>query len=85
MTNPRDPEGLMPDAGPDGPPVDSSGALPFDGTAMDGGLDREAMAGRTDVDAFGGDPDARFPGADEDPTLTGGDDGSGTGAGVTQG
>jgi hypothetical protein len=30
MTNPRDPEGLMPDAGIDGPPVDDDGELPID-------------------------------------------------------
>ena len=82
MTNPRDPEGLMPDAGVDGPPVNPEGELPFDGAAMDGGLDREALAGRTATAAFGGDPDARFPGADEDPTMTAGDAGSGFGAGV---
>jgi hypothetical protein len=82
MTNPRDPEGLMPDAGVDGPPVNPDGELPFDGAAMDGGLDREALAGRTDTDEFGGDPDARFPGPDEDPTMTTADAGSGFGAGV---
>ena len=54
MTNPRDPEGLMPAAGEAGPPVDADGALP----------------GRTDTDRFGSDPDMRFPGDSEDPTMT---------------
>lgn len=84
MTNPRDPEGLMPDADVDGPDITADGELPFGGAAMDGGLDRDALAGRTDTDAFGGDPDARFPGDAEDPTMTTGDAGSGSGAGVTQ-
>jgi hypothetical protein len=55
MTNPRDPEGLMPDATDEaGPPVDRDGALP----------------GRTDTDEHGSDPDVRFPGESEDPTMT---------------
>jgi hypothetical protein len=70
MTNPRDPEGLMPDAGAEGPAVNDEGALPFDGSALDGGLDRDALADRTDLDAHGGDPDARFPGEAEDPPMT---------------
>jgi hypothetical protein len=74
MTNPRDPEGLMPDATDEaGPPVDLGGALPGDDAALDGGsvdTDRSALAGRTDTDAFGSDPDMRFPGDSEDPTMT---------------
>lgn len=84
MTNPRDPEGLMPDAGPDGPDVTAEGHLPFDGAAMEGGQDRAAFVGRTDVDRFGSDPDTRFPGESEDPTMTTGDAGSASGAGVSQ-
>ena len=79
MTNPRDPEGLMPDSDVDGPPVSREGDLPFDGAALDGGLDREALEGRTDTDPFGGDPDMRFPGDAEDPVMTAGDAGSATG------
>ena len=83
MTNPRDPEGLMPDAGVDGPPLARDGELPFDGAALDGGLDSDALEGRTDTDELGGDPDMRFPGDTEDPVMTTGDAGSATGAGVT--
>jgi hypothetical protein len=82
MTNPRDPEGLMPDAGVDGPPVNPDGELPFDGAAMDGGLDRDALTGRTDPDEPSGDAESRFPGASDDVTMTTGDAGSGFGAGV---
>jgi hypothetical protein len=73
MTNPRDPEGLMPDADVDGPPVTPDGELPLGGAALDGGLDREALRERSDTDAFGGDPDARFPGDAEDPVMTTGE------------
>ena len=82
MTNPRDPEGLMPDAGVDGPPVNPDGELPFDGAAMDGGQDRAAFTGRRDPVEPTGDPEARFPGAGDDVTMTTGDAGSGFGAGV---
>ena len=47
MTNPRDPEGLMPGADVDGPPVTPEGDLPFDGTALDGGLDGDGLRDRT--------------------------------------
>ena len=86
MTNPRDPEGLMPDAGVDGPPVDPDGELPFDGAAMDGGQDRAAFTGGTDTGERSGErsgePEARFPGAGDEVTMTTGDAGSGFGAGV---
>ncbi len=74
MTNPRDPEGLMPDATDEaGPPVGPDGALPGEGAAIDGeSIDTNpgGLAGRTDTDAFGSDPDMRFPGESEDPTMT---------------
>jgi len=75
MTNPRDPEGLMPDADEAGPPVGPEGELPGGDTIDDGGpldpnLDRAALAGRTDTDEYGSDPDMRFPGDAEDPTMT---------------
>ena len=82
MTNPRDPEGLMPDAGVDGPPVNADGELPSDGAAMDGGMDRDAFSGRTETDEPPADPEATFPGAGDDVTMTTGDAGSGFGAGV---
>ncbi len=70
MTNPRDPEGLMPDADVDGPPEVDPGAHPVDDAPVDDGLDREALAGRTDLDRYGGDPDVRYTGDAEDPSMT---------------
>jgi|tagenome__1003787_1003787.scaffolds.fasta_scaffold17051131_1 hypothetical protein len=86
MTNPRDPEGLMPDADEAGPPIGADGELPRDSATGDdtgldsglgaglgsasGGLDQSALADRTDTDEFGSDPDMRFPGDAEDPTMT---------------
>jgi hypothetical protein len=75
MTNPRDPEGLMPAAEEAGPPVGADGELPGDDALADGGpldsnLDRSALADRTDTDEYGSDPDMRFPGDAEDPTMT---------------
>jgi hypothetical protein len=73
MTNPRDPEGLMPDADEAGPPVGADGALPDGDAAVGGGspdADPTSLAGRTDTDRFGSDPDVRFPGESEDPTMT---------------
>jgi hypothetical protein len=75
MTNPRDPEGLMPDAEEAGPPVGADGELPGrggldDGGPLDSNLDRAALADRTDTDEYGSDPDMRFPGDAEDPTMT---------------
>jgi hypothetical protein len=73
MTNPRDPEGLMPDADEAGPPVTPDGALPGADAAVRGGpleADPTGLAGRTDTDAYGSDPDTRFPGESEDPTMT---------------
>ena len=66
MTNPRDPEGLMPDADESGGPEPAS---PFqDATAAASGVD--PLRDRTDLDEFGSDPDVRFPGDAEDPTET---------------
>ncbi len=80
MTNPRDPEGLMPDADVAGPPPDGSlgpsgdpGNRPFPGPATDTEPGPETAAGsgqRTDVDELGSDPEVRFPGASDDPTMT---------------
>ena len=66
MTNPRDPEGLMPDAdvigGPDAP-------SPFDdASSAASGVD--PLRDRTDTDEFGSDPDVRFPGDAEDPSMS---------------
>lgn len=66
MTNPRDPEGLMPDADESGGPEKPS---PFDdASSAASGVD--PLRDRTDLDAFGSDPDVRFPGDTEDPTET---------------
>ena len=73
MTNPRDPEGLMPAADEAGPPVSPDGGLPGADASLDAGsidTDPGALAGRTDTDEQGSDPDMRFPGASEDPTMT---------------
>jgi hypothetical protein len=74
MTNPRDPEGLMPAATDEaGPPVGEGGALPGDDAAIQGeSIDTapSGVDGRTDTDEFGSDPDTRFPGESEDPTMT---------------
>jgi hypothetical protein len=73
MTNPRDPEGLMPDAdvtgGPD-PDVSGTGDAMGPDTDRTGGDAADPLADRTDLDAFGSDPDVRFPGTDEDPSMT---------------
>jgi hypothetical protein len=66
MTNPRDPEGLMPDTdetgGPDAP-------SPFDdASSAASGVD--PLRDRTDLDEYGSDPDVRFPSDAEDPTET---------------
>jgi hypothetical protein len=66
LTNPRDPEGLMPDAdvtgGPQTPtPVDDPTAPP---------ARSDALRDRTDVDELGSDPDVRFPGDSEDSTIS---------------
>jgi hypothetical protein len=66
MTNPRDPEGLMPAADASGGP---EATTPFqDATEAASGAD--PLADRTDLDEFGSDPDVRFPGDAEDPTET---------------
>ena len=66
MTNPRDPEGLMPDADETGGPEASSA---FDDTSSAAsGVD--PLRDRTDLDELGSDPDVRFPGDAEDPTET---------------
>ncbi len=70
MTNPRDPEGLMPAAGVDGPRDLDRDEPPTDDAPVGEGLDREALAGRTDMDRFGGDPDVRYAGDAEDPSMT---------------
>jgi hypothetical protein len=74
MTNPRDPEGLMPEADATGGPEPGSDmATTFDRAA-------EAVTGagplgdRTDAERFGSDPDMRFPGDAEDPSLSTTDD-----------
>jgi len=66
MTNPRDPEGLMPDADVSGGP---EAAAPFD-DATDAASGMDPLRDRTDVDEFGSDPDMRFPGDSEDPTIS---------------
>lgn len=58
MDNPRDPEGLMPDA-------DVTG-----GPAPDAEGSGSELMGRTDMDEHGSDPDVRFPGDAEDPTMS---------------
>jgi hypothetical protein len=84
MTNPRDPEGLMPDADVSGGPADEAGRAGADASPFDLGAEElsganplldddgstDALAGRTDVDQFGSDPDVRFPGDSEDPTMS---------------
>ena len=74
MTNPRDPEGLMPDAdATGGPQAGSDATTTFDRAA-------EAVTGavpegdRTDTDPDGSHPDMRFPGDAEDPSLSTTDD-----------
>ena len=70
MTNPRDPEGLMPEADVTGGPEAGSGQTsPFDqpAAAVTGA---DPLADRTDTDEFGSDPDMRFPGDAEDPQLS---------------
>ena len=74
MTNPRDPEGLMPDADvtggpdPDAPSAFELAAQRLAGAEEDSGED--PLAGRTDVDQYGSDPDVRFPGDSEDPAMS---------------
>ena len=70
MTNPRDPEGLMPEAdATGGPEPGSDGATTFDRTAeVVTGAD--PLGDRTDTDRSGSDPDMRFPGDAEDPSLS---------------
>jgi hypothetical protein len=65
MTNPRDPEGLMPDADETGGPETAS---PFQDATETASV-ADPLRDRTDLDEFGSDPDLRFPGA-EDPTET---------------
>lgn len=83
MSNPRDPEGLLPDAdesgGPDAAATDAV-SMPDDpvtpapdsmlGDDAPAPADDPALRGRTDLDRFGSDPDVRFPGEAEDPTVS---------------
>ena len=69
MTNPRDPEGLMPDADVSGGPETGSDATPFD-RAAETVTGADPLADRTDTDPFGSDPDMRFPGDAEDPGMS---------------
>jgi hypothetical protein len=74
MTNPRDPEGLMPEAdvtgGPHTVPEPGAGApSPFE-DAAEAVTGADPLADRTDTDEFGSDPDMRFPGDSEDPQLS---------------
>jgi hypothetical protein len=66
MTNPRDPEGLMPEAdvtgGPDKPTAFDDAAEAVTGA--------DPLGDRTDTDAYGSDPDMRFPGDAEDPSMS---------------
>ncbi|HET7830966.1 MAG TPA: hypothetical protein VFL03_15490 [Candidatus Limnocylindrales bacterium] len=66
MTNPRDPEGLMPEADVSGGPEATS---PFQDAAETSSA-ADPLRDRTDLDEFGSDPDVRFPGDAEDPTET---------------
>jgi hypothetical protein len=66
MTNPRDPEGLMPEADVSGGPEATS---PFQ-DAAEASSAADPLRDRTDLDEFGSDPDVRFPGDAEDPTET---------------
>ena len=66
MTNPRDPEGLMPDTDESGGPERPA---PFDdASSAASGVD--PLRDRTDLDEFGSDPDMRFPGDVEDPSMS---------------
>ena len=70
MTNPRDPEGLMPDADVTGGPETGAGTIsPFE-EAAEAVTGADPLRDRTDTDAFGSDPDMRFPGDAEDPQLS---------------
>ena len=66
MTNPRDPEGLMPGADESGGP---EAPTPFQ-DATEAASAADPLRDRTDVDRLGSDPDARFPGQAEDPTMS---------------
>jgi hypothetical protein len=82
MTNPRDPEGLMPDADVTGGPeagstggADTDASSAFEAAAerlsgAGGRSDEDPLADRTDVDEYGSDPDVRFPGDSEDPSMS---------------
>ena len=70
MTNPRDPEGLMPEADvTGGPEPGSESATAFD-RAAETVTGADPLADRTDTDRLGSDPDMRFPGDSEDPTQS---------------
>ena len=70
MTNPRDPEGLMPEADVTGGPDGSSDAATTFDRAAEAVTGADPLADRTDTDRFGSDPDMRFPGDAEDPQLS---------------
>ena len=70
MTNPRDPEGLMPEADVTGGPETDAGLIsPFE-EAAEAITGADPLGDRTDTDEFGSDPDMRFPGDAEDPQLS---------------
>jgi len=70
MTNPRDPEGLMPEADvTGGPEAGSDAATTFD-RAAEAVTGADPLGDRTDTDPFGSDPDMRFPGDSEDPSMS---------------
>jgi hypothetical protein len=70
MTNPRDPEGLMPEADVTGGPEAGQGATtPFE-EAAEAVTGADPLGDRTDTDQFGSDPDMRFPGDAEDPQMS---------------
>ena len=70
MTNPRDPEGLMPEADVTGGPEPGAESEPTFDRASEAVTGADPLGDRTDTDRYGSDPDMRFPGDAEDPTQS---------------